>query len=59
MNISRVLNLNEEEFNKLIAAGELLGAINKALEASEADELSSGLAELVKALNTVTEKLVK
>lgn len=59
MNISRVLNLNEEEFNKLIAAGELLGAINKALEASEADELSSGLAELVKALNNVTEKLVK
>lgn len=59
MNISRVLNLNEEEFNKLIAAGELLGAINKALEANEADELSSGLVELVKALNTVTEKLVK
>ena len=59
MNISRVLNLNEEEYNKLIAAGELLGAINKALEANEADELSSGLAELVKALNTVTEKLVK
>ena len=59
MNISRVLNLNEEEYNKLIAAGELLGAINKALENNEADELSGSLVDLVKALNSVTEKLVK
>ena len=59
MQITRVLNLTEEEFNKLIETGEILGAINKTLEANEADELSSNLADLVKALNSVTEKLVK
>ena len=59
MEIKKVLNLSEAEFNKLIEAGEILGTMNKTLETGDADELSSGTADLVKALNTITDKLVK
>lgn len=59
MEIKRVLNLTQDEFNALIKAGEILGAANKVLEANEADELSDGLKNLIIALKTVSEKLVK
>jgi hypothetical protein len=59
MEIKRVLNLTQEEFDALIKAGEILGAANKVLEANEADELSDGLKNLISALKNVSEKLVK
>lgn len=58
MEIKRVLNLSQEEFEALIRAGEILGALNKALEAAEADEISDGVKNLVTAIKTVAEKLV-
>jgi len=59
MEIKKVLNLGDEEFNKLIAAGELLGAMKKSLEAGEADEISTSVLELVSAINEVSSNLVK
>lgn len=57
MEIKKVLNLSEEEFTKLVAAGEVLGAINKALEAGDADELSDGAKGLLIALKDVLGKI--
>jgi len=57
MEIKKVLNLSEEEFNKLVAAGEILGAINRSLENKEADELSDGAKGLLTALRDVLGKI--
>ena len=57
MEIKKVLNLSEEEFAKLVAAGDILGSIRKALEAGEADELSNGVTGLLVALKDVLGKI--
>lgn len=59
MIIKRVLNLSDEEFNSLMASGELLGAVKKSFENKEVDELSSGTEELLKALQKVIEEILE
>ena len=57
MEIKKVLNLSEEEFAKLMAAGDVLGTIRKALEAGEADEVSDGVKGILIALKDVLGKI--
>ena len=59
MVIKKVVNLSDEEFNLLMAYGELLGAVKKSFENKEVDELSSGAKELLRALQKVIEEILE
>lgn len=59
MEIKKVLNLNDEEFDKLIAAGEFLGKVSKAKEEGTFDELSGGAEKIIEALRDVTVKILE
>lgn len=59
MEVKRVLNFNDEEFDKLIAAGEFLGTVSKAKEEGNFDELSSGAEKIIKALGDVVAKIIE
>jgi len=50
MNVKKLLELSEEEFDVLIAAGDLLTQIGKSLETGEADALSDGAKRITEAL---------
>jgi DNA repair exonuclease SbcCD ATPase subunit len=55
--MKRILSLSQEEFDKLIVAGEILNTIKKLLKTKEVDELSPGLFELIKALKATIERI--
>lgn len=55
--MKRILSLSQEEFDKLIVAGEILNTIKKLLKTKEVDELSPGLLELIKALKATIERI--
>ena len=55
MEIKKVLNLSDEEFDKLMAAGELVREISK-LEIY--DELSSGAKKILEALRDVINEVL-
>jgi len=59
MEIKKVLTLSEEDEATLVAAGQLLGNINKMFESKEIDQISADTAQLIEALQTVIEKIVK
>lgn len=54
MEIKRVMNLGEDEFDTLIAAGELARSIVKAKESY--DELSDGAKKVLSALRDVIDE---
>ena len=58
MQITRVLNLTDDEFSKLVAAGETLGEIKRAFEQDQADILSDGSQELIKAIADVATEIM-
>lgn len=58
MQIKRLLNLTEEEFKLLVAAGELLGAIKRAKENNEFDELDDEAYNIIDGINAVVEKVL-
>ena len=59
MEIKRVLNFSDEEFDKLIAAGEFLGKVSKSKEEGTFDELSGGAEKIINALKDVVVKILE
>ena len=55
MEIKRILNLSDSEFDVLIDAGELLGKLRDAKETY--DELSDGAKQIINGLKNVIEEL--
>ena len=58
MQITRILDLTQEEFDVLVKAGEILGSIKKALKNGEADNLSAETRELLTALSEITDEVL-
>ena len=58
MQITRVLNLTDDEINKLVSAGETLGDVKRAFEQNQADGLSDAGVQLIQAIYNVTEKVL-
>ena len=59
MEIKRVINLNEEEFNKLTEAVTVLQSIDSAIwETKTADEASSGIMETLKIISSTIKHIV-
>ena len=56
MEIKHILNLSDDEFDTLIAAGELLGSIRDSKDSY--DELSDGTKNLLKGLQEVLDQLI-
>ena len=50
MEINRVLNLSDKEFEVLINAGKLLGSLRDSKKADEYDELSDGAKKILEGL---------
>lgn len=59
MEIKRVLNLSDEEFEILINAGKLLGSLRDSKKADEYDELSDGVKSILEGLREVLNTLIK
>ena len=53
MEIRKIVSFSEEELNALTIAGKLLGAVKKALDDKEVDDLSDDSKQLLDALAKV------
>ncbi len=53
MEIRKIVSFSEEELNALTTAGKLLGAVKKALDDKEVDDLSDDSKQLLDALAKV------
>ena len=53
MEIRKIVSFSEEELNALATAGKLLGAVKKALDDKEVDDLSDDSKQLLDALAKV------
>ena len=59
MEIKRVLNLSDKEFEVLINAGKLLGSLRDSKKVDEYDELSDGVKNILEGLREVLNTLIK
>ena len=59
MEIKRILNLSDEEFEVLINAGKLLGSLRDSKKENEYDELSDGAKNILEGLREVLNTLIK
>ena len=57
MEIRKIVSFNEEELNVLTTAGKLLGAVKKALDVKEVDDLSDDSKQLLDALANVLDEV--
>lgn len=57
MEVKKVLNLAQEEFEVLVKAGELVGRVNQMFESGEIDNTQVDVGKLINALAEVTTKV--
>lgn len=57
MEVKKVLNLAQEEFEVLVKAGELVGKVNQMFESGEIDNTQVDVGKLINALAEVTAKV--
>lgn len=57
MEVKKVLNLAQEEFEVLVKAGELVGRVNQMFESGEIDNTQVDVGKLINALAEVTAKV--
>lgn len=58
MEVKKVANLSQDEFQAVVKAGEILGSVSKALADGEIDEVSDGGVKLITALQEVITKII-
>lgn len=57
MEVKKVLSLEQEEFEVLVKAGELVGRVNQMFESGEIDNTQVDVGKLINALAEVTTKV--